>query len=206
MWTLLVVLTVIAFWLGRNGMPAFVARDSFQNGELISGDELIGEKTEDGEEEKFFITVHIAGAVNKPGVYNLQEEARVIDGIIAAGGEKEEAYLDGVNLARTLLDGEQIVIPEKDMYNSGQMSGITKSEPAVHPEVKNRYLSSDKININRADISSLSTLRGIGEVKAADIISYREEHGQFSSAEELLLIKGIGEATYANIKDKVTVR
>ena len=205
-WTLLIILTVVVFWLGRKGIPGFIGETSFESVEVISGEEVIDRNIEASEEENDFITVHIAGAVKNPGVYNLQNEARVIDGIIAAGGETKTAYLDGINLAETLLDGEQILIPELDIYEEAQNFGETEKKSNNFSPNNGKAVSRGKININRADISTLATLNGIGEVRAADIVNYREEKGPFSSVDELLIINGIGEAILGNIKDKVTVR
>ncbi len=207
-WTILVVLTVSSFWLGNNGLPEFFAFDFSESDEFISEDVLLQKEAEANREEKFFITVHIAGEVNTPGVYKLEEEARVIDGIIAAGGETDAAYLAGINLAKPLHEGEQIIIPDQDGYSS---DGRSRPDPDQNKseliaETNSSINAQAKININRADADTLMTLTGIGQVKASDIIAHREKNGQFSSTEELLHVKGIGDVTFSSIKDKITVR
>lgn len=132
------------------------------------------------------IYVDVCGEVNRPGVYRLSEQSRVCDAISAAGGFTDEAATASINQARLLSDGEQLVVPS--------------SETAEQTE-----LSDGLVNINTADVSELCTLPGIGEVKAADIVAYRQEHGSFQSIEELMQVPGIKEGLFQTLKDKIKI-
>jgi competence protein ComEA len=130
--------------------------------------------------------VHVVGAVNKPGLYELPAGDRVIDAIAAAGGFTAAADQTQVNLARVVSDGEQLVVPKK---------GATPSAPGA--------TSSGKVNINTADATALATLDGIGPALAQRIIDFRESHGRFSSVNDLQNVTGIGDKKFAAIKDHV---
>lgn len=142
------------------------------------------------------VIVHVAGLVNKPGLYELEEGSRIADAIGKAGGVKPEAYLDGINLAAKLEDGNQIVIPsaydKSQSVQGGESSG------------NNGELYS-RININTATADELDGLPGIGPSYADRIIKYRKENGPFSSVEQLEEIKGIGPSVLEEIRDMVTI-
>lgn len=137
------------------------------------------------DEEVCFVTFYICGQVKNPGVYTLPEGSRVEDAIVAAGGALEEADLRQINLARYLKEEEQIIIYSKD-------------EKVELP-------TDGKIRLNYATKEELMTLTGIGESKALEIISYRNEHGGFQRKEELMNISGIKEGTYNKIKDEIVI-
>lgn len=131
--------------------------------------------------------VHMCGAVIYPGVYEVPTDARVCDVLLLAGGFAENARAESVNMAQQVYDGMQVVIP-------------TRSEEEA-PVVQN----SGKINLNTATKEELCTLPGIGNSRAEDIILYRTIHGGFSTAEEIMQVSGIKEATYSKIKDLIWV-
>lgn len=137
------------------------------------------------EENKSDIIVDIDGAVNKPGVYELNNGDRVIDAINMAGGFTEGAYTKDLNKARILVDGEKIYILSQDEF-------------AIESE------DSNLININAASINDLMSLPGIGEVYAERIIDYRKNK-HYGSIEEIKNIEGIGDKTFEKIKDLITV-
>lgn len=142
------------------------------------------------------IVVHICGAVNCPGVYELNEGDRVIDGINAAKGVTDEAESSAVNMARVLNDGEKVYIPtEKEALD----------EDFVSSNVEIPVIGSSKININTASEAELTEITGVGATRAKAIISYREEKGGFRRVEDIKNITGIGDKTYEKIKDKITV-
>ena len=142
------------------------------------------------------IVVHICGAVNCPGVYELNEGDRVIDGINAAKGVTDEAESSAVNMARVLNDGEKVYIPtEKEALD----------EDFVSSNVEIPVIGSSKININTASETELTEITGVGATRAKAIISYREEKGGFRRVEDIKNITGIGDKTYEKIKDKITV-
>ena len=135
-------------------------------------------------EERKIVGIDIKGEVNAPGYYELEYGSRVKDAIIAAGGETQKADLSTINLAMTLIDGEEISIPKR-----GEGAGTY----------------SKLIDINTADMYKLCKLDGIGEALATDIIDYRAKNGKFKSIEELKKVKGIGEKKFNKIKDKISV-
>ena len=121
-----------------------------------------------------------------PAVYRLPPGSRVEDLVNAAGGAAADADLERVNLARPLFDGEQVII-----YRIGE-------EPAQGE-------AAAKININRASVEELTTLPGIGTVRAERIVAYREKNGYFSDPSEIMDVSGIGESIYESIADLITV-
>lgn len=145
------------------------------------------------------IFVHLAGAVLKPGVYELPAGARVIDGIQAAGGAAPNADASSINLARPLTDGERVYVPRRgeappEAAAPGGGSGGAGTGDA-----------SRKVNINTATVSQLEELPGIGEVIAQRIVDYRTQHGPFKTVRDLLKVEGIGEKKFESIEDHVTV-
>lgn len=148
------------------------------------------------ETETQMLCIYVCGAVHHPGVYELLEGSRVCDAFLAAGGLTDEAAEDYWNQARILSDGEMIYVPTKEEAKE------RVPETAVNP--KNDE-TSDKININTATKESLMTLPGIGEAKAERIIAYRNEHGAFSSIEEIMEVEGIKEGMYEKIKDYIVI-
>ncbi len=142
--------------------------------------------------DKKMIEVHIAGAVAGPGVYLLEEGARVYQAMEKAGGALGEADLERINLAQPLYDGQQVIVPRK------LQEGWPAGEAGPLPQ-------DGKININMADQSLLETLPGIGSVKAQSIVKYRQENGYFSSIEDLAKVNGIGKKTLENISDLISI-
>lgn len=149
------------------------------------------------------IFVDVCGAVNQPGVYEMDPDSRVFQAIEAAGGMTEEASGISVNQAQPLSDGQQVYVPTVQEAEEGSFV------PAV-PETTGtgeRMGTEDGIvNLNTADAETLKTLSGIGDSKAQAILAYREEHGGFSSIEEIMQVPGIKESTFSMIKDKIAVK
>lgn len=146
--------------------------------------------------------VYICGQVKKPEVYEVDPGARIRDLVNLAGGFTKEAAPECVNLARVVEDGEQIYIPSVTERKQGEYSHQQDTKKEKTTDVTE---SKEKVNINVAGLEELMTLPGIGETKAAAIIAYREEHGAFSSTEELMNITGIKTGLYTKIKDYVKV-
>ncbi len=143
------------------------------------------------EEEVIFI--HIAGNVNKPGVYKVEEGSRLDDVIILAGIDDIEILDRFFNRAKLLVDGEKIYVPFPEE--------IDKEEESF--DFFEISTGDKKININGADIKDLMSLSGIGEMKARDIIAFREKNGNFKKIDDIMLVKGIGKATFEKIKDLI---
>lgn len=134
------------------------------------------------------IYVHILGEVEHPGLYALSDGDRAVDVVAAAGGFTKDADPGAVNLARFLSDGEQIVVP-----------AVGEAAPASGPS------ADGKVNLNTADATALETLPRIGPAMAQRILDWREQNGRFSAVEDLLDVAGIGDATFAGLKDLVTI-
>lgn len=132
------------------------------------------------------VIVHVVGAVERPGVISLPESSRVHDAVRLAGGLLDDAELGGVNLARIVFDGEQIVVPRQGDPVATASAG-----------------EAGPISLSRADQATLETLPRIGPATAERIIAWREENGPFRSVEDLLAISGIGPATLAGLADRV---
>ena len=140
-------------------------------------------------EEPELITVHLVGAVNSPGVYQLPEGSRVFELLEIGGGFSEDADHEVLNQARPLLDGEQIYI---------HRIGETTRSSTVQD-------GGGKININRASASDLTALPGIGDVRANQIVAHREAHGFFTDLEQIMDVSGIGQTTFSNMVDQITI-
>lgn len=135
------------------------------------------------------IAVHVLGAVQRPGFYELRDGDRVLDAIAAAGGLTEVADPAGVNLARFVTDGEQLRVPEV-----GEV-------PVAPPGVSAGGL----VNLNTADAATLESLPGIGPTMADRIIAWREANGGFGAVDQLRSVTGIGDRTFAELEPLVTV-
>jgi competence protein ComEA len=136
------------------------------------------------------IYVHVVGAVAHPGLFALRDGDRVVDAVSAAGGFTDTADQSQVNLARFVSDGEQLVVPVR---------GATP--PAAGPT----GTSGGKVNLNTADLATLETLPRVGPAMAQRIIDWRTSKGRFSSIQDLMSVTGVGDKTFAQLKDLVTV-
>jgi len=147
------------------------------------------------------LRVHIAGAVVRPGVYDLDDGSRVGDAVEAAGGFVVEADKNALNLAAFLEDGERLDIPYVAGFVPEEEAGfVVVSEGTPSP-----LAGEDLININTASIEELDKLPGIGQTTAVRIIDYRTANGPFGTIEDIINVSGIGTATYEDIKDLITV-
>ena len=142
------------------------------------------------------IAVHVSGAVAAPGVYELEEGARVADAVELAGGFLEGAAENALNLARVLNDGEQVVVPTAE-EQAAQQSAVESAGGTAS--------LGGKVNINTASAEQLDTLPGVGKSTAQKIIADREANGPFSSPEDLKRVSGIGDKKYAELADLITV-
>lgn len=142
------------------------------------------------------VVVHVVGQVRRPGVATLTAGSRVAEAIKAAGGALPGADLAAVNLARLVVDGEQIRVPKPGevMGQAPGAPGAASGDPA-----------GGLVNLNSADLAALDTLPGVGPVLAQRILSWRAEHGRFSRVDELGEVSGIGDKLLAQLTPKVTV-
>ena len=131
------------------------------------------------------IIVHVSGAVERPGLVTVPSVARVADVIAAAGGAKSGAELGGLNLAATVRDGDQVVVPGPGESSLGSAE------------------ASRGIDLTRSSVAELEELPGVGPVLASRIVEFREANGPFSEIEDLLDVGGIGEAKLAAMRDAI---
>jgi competence protein ComEA len=146
------------------------------------------------------LRVYVSGAVMRPDVYELPYDSIVRDAIDAAGGPTGEADLNRINLARRVHDEEQIYVPQK-----GEESPPI-SPPSGPSSLSPSSQGGGKVNINTATAEELDTLPGVGPAIAQRIIDYRTAHGPFQSIEDIKNVRGIGDATFEELKDKITVQ
>lgn len=148
------------------------------------------------------VTVHVSGAVGSTGVVTLGPGARVADAIEAAGGATVDAELERLNLARLLLDGEQVHVPRP-----GEAAGADGGPPGgtVADGGGGGVAPDGRIDLNRASQDDLETLPGIGPAKAAAIVTHRESEGPFTDPGDLRAVPGIGERTFQQLAELITV-
>lgn len=142
------------------------------------------------------VTVHVGGAVAAPGVVTLPDGSRVADAVAAAGGVTADADPGGLNLARVLQDGEQVLVPVVRAAGG----------PAAGDAAGGAITSDGRVDLNRATVAELETLPGVGPVLAARIAAWRDEHGPFTEPGQLREVSGIGERTFQAMVDAVLVR
>lgn len=157
------------------------------------------------------VTCDISGAVKHQGVYTLKNGARLQELIEAAGGTTGKAQLKAINRAILLKDQDKIHIPYKGekvesaaTAGTGTSTNSTSTSTSSNSSASNQE-SGEKVNLNTADVAGLQKLTGIGEKKAEQIIAYREQNGPFKKVEDLMQVSGIGEKTFASLKDQLTV-
>ncbi len=191
----IVLITVFGYIIGENNDEAVLPNEEEQ-------DIVENKEDEENVQEISTIFVDIDGAVKNPGIYELNEGERVNDAIDAAGGFTEDVNADYVskhiNKARILQDEEKLYIPKigDDVTSIEVNSNLNNDENINTP--------TGKININTATKNQLSTLKGIGEAFAQRIIEKRQDK-KFNSIEDIKNVKGIGDKTFEQIKDYITV-
>ena len=189
------------------------------------------ESAQGGASGEATVRVHVAGAVNNPGVYTLPAQGRTVDAIAAASGAAADADLDRVNLAGSLSDGVQIYVPHRGetaapaqiqpnggTANAGQGNSANgaaqngASQGGAQPQPARTLTASGSaqkgstpVNINTATAEELQTLPRIGPAMAQRIIAWREAHGGFRSVDELDAVPGIGPSMLENLRPLVTV-
>lgn len=147
------------------------------------------------------VTLHVAGAVNRPGLVSVPEGSRVADAAAAAGGLGVTADLERVNLAATVVDGSRVFIPAVGQEIPPEVP-VTPSADSDRAEPT----AETPLDLNAADAGALEALPGVGPATAAAIVKHREDNGRFTTVESLLDVRGIGEAKLEAMRDLVTVR
>jgi competence protein ComEA len=172
---LVVVLLLGARWLDRSGSaspPAAAAPVRVRAGPAVRPK----------------LVVDVAGAVRRPGLYRLRDGSRVADAIELAGGATPKAFLEALNLAAPLADGQQVLVPRK-------VAGGVPATATASP--------TGPVSLSAATLEQLDTLPGVGPVTAQKILDYRTAHGAFRSVEELDAVPGIGPTTIEELRELV---
>ncbi|MET7453275.1 ComEA family DNA-binding protein [Streptomyces sp. NPDC005574] len=146
------------------------------------------------------IVVDVSGKVRDPGIHRLPTGSRVADALRAAGGVRPGTGTDGLNRARFLVDGEQVVVggpapPQGPAPGGAPVGGLPGAAGGVAPAAP--------VSLNTATVEQLDTLPGVGPVLAQHIIDYRTQHGGFRSVGELRQVNGIGDRRFADLRELV---
>jgi competence protein ComEA len=141
------------------------------------------------------VVVDVVGAVRRPGLYRLEQGARIADAVSRAGGATGKADLALINLAAPLADGEQVVVPKRGAAALGAPTAAGSSSAGAP--------SGGPVHLSTATLEQLDSLPGIGPVTAQKILDYRQKHGAFTSVDGLDAVPGIGPARLDQLKDLV---
>jgi competence protein ComEA len=144
------------------------------------------------------VVVHVAGRVRRGGLVTLPAGSRVAEAVRAAGGARPDADLGGLNLARRLVDGEQVVVPGPGQVVPAQPATAAASRAGAGAE-------GGVVDLNAATEDQFDALPGIGPVIAGRIVAWRQEHGRFTSVDELAEVQGIGDKLLARLREQVRV-
>jgi competence protein ComEA len=166
------------------GFGVYVFSSSFSNQLKVTLSKPSSSDTQDVKSPSIYI--HVAGAVRKPGIYQLDSGSRVFDAVLLAGGFTNKANQTSVNMARILNDGEQLLV------SSGTSNAQVQQESFL-------------ISLNQASSSELEDLPGVGPALAGRMVDWRTANGGFKSKEDLLNVAGIGDKLFAAVKDLVTL-
>lgn len=158
------------------------------------------------------VVISVVGLVHKPGLVTLKPGARIADALEAAGGAVDGADLIGLNMARRLTDGEQIIVgiaaapgQPATMGSSTTAAGDAGAAAPSGSAPAERTGAPEPVNLNTATVEQLDTLPGVGPVTAAAIVAWRDANGPFSSVDQLGDVDGIGPARLAKLRDLVDV-
>ena len=186
-----IVLGAALFWL-RKPAPAPI---------VISAITPAASKTSAPTATPAPIRVYVSGAVARPGVYALPWDSRIEEAIAAAGGSNTDADLLRVNLAQRLHDEQQIYVPHKtEVFTPVLPTAAVLTATAPAPSAPEH-----RININTASAGELETLPGIGPVLAQRVIDYRQVNGPFRKPEDIKEVKGIGEVTFEQLRQLISI-
>jgi len=142
--------------------------------------------------------VDLKGAVTKPNVYQISSDERLVDLIKEAGGFTDQADQKSINLSAKLKDEEVIYVPK-----IGENSSTENTDSSANSVTSQVSTTTEKININQADLTELQKLTGVGQKKAQDIIDFRTKNGDFKSLEDLGKVSGFGDKTLEKLKDEL---
>jgi competence protein ComEA len=173
---------------------SYFNKNKHQDIEVIKKSEVLKQNDEYGSKKD--IKVYICGEIKKPGVYTLIEGDRIVKLIDIAGGLTEKADMSSINLAMKLKDEDFIRVPEI-------VSNTSQTQKTSNSSINQN--TSNKININTADLEQLKTLPRIGDALGQRIIDYREASGPFRDIKDINNVSGIGDKMFEGLKDKITV-
>lgn len=204
LFVLLVVGCIIFSGCGEKEIIDVKGMDTVEAAEIVEATQKVTTQQDVQTEPSQQVVVFVCGEVKKPGVYELDEDSRIIDAISLAGGYTEDACDLYLNLAGAVNDEQKIYVPSKMEVEEGL---LTSEEMSGLENVNNAGKAGEtRININKATKEELMTLPGIGESKAEKIIAYREENGVFASPEGIMQISGIKDGLYNKIKDRICAK
>ena len=214
----LLLILVISFLIFNKNDKVLASSIKEEKLEKIEEKEETKEQKEPKQEE-IIIYVDIKGEVKKPGIYKANNNTRVNDIILLAGGLTKNANTRSINLSKKVVDEMVIIVHSKseisDFSKTKEKETNINSNCSMEKydlinnvcinDIKESSGTNDLISLNSATKEELMTLSGIGEKKALDIISYRNLNGGFKTVEEIMNISGIGESLFAQIKDYITI-
>jgi competence protein ComEA len=188
-----IILLTAFFVSGCGSKEASYLESADIDTEEIESTEVVSTPEQDGAP----ILIYICGEVNSPGVYELDGGSRITDAVDAAGGLTDKASREYWNLAEPLTDGEMLYFPTvEEAKERAEAVGESTSSAAEDDGL---------ININTADLTELQKIPGVGESRAASIISYRQENGSFGSIEDIKNVSGIADGLFEKMKDYIKV-
>lgn len=213
------LIAAFAFFV-LNGKSGTIPESKAGGNGAVQETSLDGDGGEVQESVPSKVFVDIAGAVKKPGVYEVDASARMFEVVDRAGGLTKEADTSLMNLAERVSDGMKIVIPAKgtavsnapgqysvpgENGNDRETAGNSSQAAGNGAACGSGSQNSNLVNINQADLLQLQKINGVGPVTAEAIKAYREEHGLFQKKEDLKKVRGIGDKTFEKIKDQITL-
>lgn len=147
------------------------------------------------------IIIDLKGAVQFPGVYEMENNTRIIDCIEKAGGLLDNAEEKAINLAQKLEDQMVIYIPTE----GEELENMVQIVESVSNNDSTENDASQKMDLNKATKEELKSLNGVGDVKAENIVSYREDNGNFKKIDDIKNVSGIGESTFEKLKEEIKI-
>ena len=204
---IIIMLGVIAYYLYLNfqktNEEVFSTGDEEQIEDIVEANK-VGESNVHPQEIEEKIKIHIAGAVQQEGIYEIEDGSRIADAIEKAGGLNENASTKNVNLAYKLEDGQKIYIPTTEEEKEQEIKVVTSGQNGQI--VDNGDKTNNKIvNINTANQTELEEIPGVGESTAQKILEYRNKNGKFKTIEEIKNVSGIGEMKYEQMKEYIKI-
>ena len=203
----IVIVILLYFFLRQQNSEEATTEDISTISTISQITESVDEKTiDDTTIQQQPIIVDVRGQVKYPGVYELTLGDRIIDAIEAAGGYTKKAETESINHAQKLQDEMRIYVPKIGEIVENNVNEEKVSVSSVELPSENNDSNSQKVNLNSADETALTTLPGIGPSKAQAILAYRDENGPFKSIDDLKNVSGIGDKTFEKLKELIDIK